>query len=82
MLNNDPKVRAIIYWLTVVIGAVAVILQAIPTAWADQAAAGAQNLASYLAITAGVTAVSNLTTGPDTRLLPSAPPTDGAPPPP
>ena len=69
MLNNDPKIRAVIYWLTVLVGAVAVVLQSIPTTWAEQAAAGAQNLASFLAMAAGVTAATNLTTGPDTQLL-------------
>lgn len=73
MLNNDPKVRAVIYWLAIAAGGVAVILQAIPTTWAEQAATGAQSLASYLAITAGVTAATNLTNGPDTRLLTPTP---------
>lgn len=70
MLNNDPKIRGIIYWLTFIVGAVAVVLEAIPTEWANQAAAGAKNLASFLAMAAGVTAATNLTAGPDTTLLP------------
>jgi len=70
VLNNSPKVRAIIYWVTVVFGTVAIGLQAIPTSWADQAAAGLNNVAAYLATLVGVTAVSNLTAGPDTQLLP------------
>jgi len=70
MLNNSPKVRAIIYWATIAFGVVAVGLQAIPTDWANQAAEGLNNIAAYLAALVGVTAVSNLTTGPDTQLLP------------
>jgi hypothetical protein len=72
VLNNSPKVRAVIYWVTAVLGAVAVGLQAIPTPWADAAAEGLNNVAAYLATLVGITAVSNLTAGPDTRLLRSS----------
>lgn len=69
MLNNDPKIRAVIYWVSAAVGLGAVALKAIPTPWAQQATEALENVSAYLVTLVGATAITNLTTGPDTRLL-------------
>lgn len=69
MLNNDPKVRGVIYVLTAIVGGIAVVFEAIPTTWAQSVADGAKNLAAYLATLIGVMGATNLTAGNDVKLL-------------
>lgn len=60
MLSDNPRARSIIYWITIAVGGVAAVLEAIPLEWANQVADGAKNLVTFLAITTGVTAVTNV----------------------
>lgn len=69
MLNNDPRIRQVIYWVSVAVGLAAIALKAVPTVWATQTKDALEEVATYLLTLSGVTAVTNLTSGPNTRLL-------------
>lgn len=69
MLNNDPKVRAILYWTGVTVTVLGIAFSKIPTPWAQTAAEGFESVALYLAGLIGLTGVTNLTAGNDVKLL-------------
>lgn len=56
MIQNSPLIRRVLYIATVVVAVVAIALKPISQEWAN----AAQDVATYLAGIAGLTAASNL----------------------
>lgn len=69
MLNNSPAIRAVIYWVTVAVAVIAIALEPLPFSWASSMADSLEAVAAYLAPIAGITAVTNMTSGGDVRAL-------------